>query len=180
MCEENNMERPQPDEYAPFYANYIGLVTESDVIAVLAAQLDEVLNVLRQVPEAESLVLHPPYTWTIKEVVGHLIDGERIFGYRALRFARGDSTPLPGFEENDYARAGEFNRIPLSELVAEFEAVRRAQLAFFRHLPNAAWSRGGTANGSPVTVRALAFMMAGHVRHHFAIVQRRLGKADSV
>ena len=169
------MQRPKPDEYASFFAHYVSLVSETDILAVLSDQLDEVLSLLRPVTDAESLVLHPPYTWTIKEVVGHLTDGERIFSYRALRFARADSTPLPGFEENEYARAGEFNRIALAELVAEFDVVRRSTLHFFRHLPTSAWSRGGTANGGPVTVRASAYIMAGHVRHHLAILRKRLG-----
>ncbi|HEX3152285.1 MAG TPA: DinB family protein [Gemmataceae bacterium] len=171
------MPRPQPEEYAPFFANYISLVPEDDVMPVLSAQLEETLRLFRTISESESLVLHSPYTWTIKQVVGHLTDGERIFGYRALRFARGDSTPLPGFEENDYVRAGEFNRVPFTDLIEAFETVRRSQLFFFRQLPAEAWSRGGLANNGPVTVRASAYIMAGHVRHHTAIVRRRLGAA---
>ena len=171
------MDRPGPDEYAPFYAGYVALVPEADVVAALAAQLEEALAILGPAPEAAGGVRHPPYTWTVKEVVGHLTDAERVFGYRALRFARGDATPLPGFDEGAYARAGEFDRVPLADLVAEFAAVRRAHLALFRHLPAAAWGRGGAANGSPVTVRALARIMAGHARHHTAILARRLGAA---
>ena len=97
------MTRPGPTEYAPFYAGYIDLVPEADIVATLAAQLDETLALLRPLPEAVGDVRHPPYTWTVKEVVGHLTDAERVFGYRALRFARGDTTPLPGFDENAYA-----------------------------------------------------------------------------
>jgi hypothetical protein len=174
---ERTVNRPDPSEYAPAFEKYVSLVPEADVVGGLAAQLDEVLALLRAVPEAAAGVPHPPYTWTVKEVVGHLTDSERIFGYRALRFARGDSTPLPGFEENDYAVAGEFNRLSLGDLVAEFADVRRSHLALFRHLPAAAWARGGSANGSPATVRALAYVMAGHVRHHVAILRRRLAGA---
>ena len=168
------MHRPAPTEYAPYYARYIDLVPEADPIAALEAQLGETLAVLRPAPEAQGSVRHPPYTWTVKEVVGHVTDTERIFGYRALRFARGDTTPLPGFDEGAYAPAGEFDRVPLAGLVGEFETVRRSHVALFRHLPAAAWDRGGEANGVPVTVRALAYMMAGHARHHTAILRKRL------
>src|SRR5687768_3417258 len=106
------MTRPDPSEHAPFYGSYVELVPEEDVLGAMESQLGEVLSLLCKVPEAEAIVLHPPYTWTIKQVLGHLIDGERIFAYRALRFARGDATELPGFEENDYAREGEFDRLP--------------------------------------------------------------------
>ncbi|MBO0699023.1 MAG: DinB family protein [Zavarzinella sp.] len=169
------MARPDPSEYAPYYAKYIDLVPEEDVLGALEAQLAETLAVLRPAPESQGNVRHPPYTWTVKEVVGHLTDTERVMGYRALRFARADATPLPGFDEEKYAPAGEFDRIPLRDLVAEFEAVRRSHLYLFRHLPAAAWDRGGKANDNPVTVRALAYIIAGHGRHHSAILRKRLG-----
>ena len=168
------MPRPAPSEYAPYYAKYIDLVPEEDILAALEAQLAETLAVLRPAPESQGNVRHPPYTWTVKEVVGHLTDTERVMGYRALRFARGDATPLPGFEENDYAREGQSDRVRLADLVGEFEAVRRSHVWLFRTLPEAAWARGGEANGSPVTVRALAYIMAGHARHHTAILRKRL------
>jgi hypothetical protein len=173
--QEKPMTRPGPTEYAPFYAGYIALVPEADVVAALAAQLDDALSLLRPVPEAVGDVRHPPYTWTVKEVVGHLTDAERVFGYRALRFARADATPLPGFDENAYVGAGGFDAVRLADRVAGFEAVRRSHLWLFRTLPYAAWARGGSANGSPVTVRALAYIMAGHARHHTAILRQRLG-----
>jgi hypothetical protein len=168
------MTRPGPTEFASFYAGYVGLVPEEDVVAALAAQLDETLAVLRPVSEAVGDVRHPPYTWSVKEVVGHLTDAERVFGYRAMRFARGDATPLPGFDENAYVSAGGFDRVRLADLVAGFEAVRRSHLSLFRTLPDTAWARGGDANGCPVTVRALAYIMAGHARHHTAILRKRL------
>src|SRR6476646_68262 len=141
------MPRPAPSEYAPYYANYIDLVPEEDILAALEAQLAETLAVLRPAPESQGNV-------------GHLPDTERVMGYRALRFARADATPLPGFDEEKYAPAGEFDRIPLAGLVAAFEAVRRSHLYLFRHLPAAAWARGGKANDNPVTVRALAYVIA--------------------
>lgn len=168
------MQRPATTEYAPFYATYVNLVTEDDTVAALATQLDEVTALLQPVSEAEGNVAHSPYTWTVKEVVGHMTDGERVFGYRALRFGRNDPTPLPGFEENGFASAAEFNRIPLADLVAEFAAVRRANLYLLRHMPAAAEGRGGVASDNFVTVRALAAMMLGHVRHHTNILKKRL------
>src|SRR5262245_997170 len=126
------MHRPGPTEYAPYYGNYIALVTEDDVLATLEAQLGELLPLVRSVPEERAGDRHPPYTWSVKEVVGHLTDCERVFGYRALRFARGDATPLPGFDENAYARAAGFDRVPLADLVDEFEALRRSHLGLFR------------------------------------------------
>ncbi len=168
------MQRPSAAEYAAFYAKYIDRVPETDILAAMAAQLDEALAFLRAIPEAQGDVCHAPYTWTVKQVVGHLTDGERIFGYRALRFARGDATPLPGFEENDYTKSAEYERLSLGDVVNEFEAVRRSSLWLFRNLPEAAWGRTGTANGSPVSVRALAYIVVGHVRHHGGILRKRL------
>jgi hypothetical protein len=168
------MHRPLATEYAPYFEKYIALVPEDDILAVLEGQLAETLALLRPVPEEEGSHRHPPFTWSIKEVVGHLTDTERIFGYRALRFARGDATPLPGFDENAYVRAAEFDRVPLRQLVGEFEALRRSHLGLFRSLPEAAWARAGRANDNEVSVRAVAYIIAGHTRHHAAILRRRL------
>lgn len=168
------MRRPEPTEYSAFPARYIDLVPETDVLAAMSAQFDEMLAFLRAIPEAQGDVCHPPYTWTVKQVVGHLTDGERIFGYRALRFARGDQTPLPGFEENDYANAVDYTRLTLADVVGEFEAVRRSTLWLFRNLPAAAWERTGLASDNRVSVRALAYVVVGHVRHHGGILRKRL------
>jgi hypothetical protein len=169
--------RPSSTEYAPYYEKYISLVPEDDIVAALEGQLGETLAAVRGLPESRGGERHPPYTWSIKEVVGHLTDTERVMAYRALRFARGDATPLPGFDENAYARAAAFDRLPLKELVNEFEAVRRSNVYLFRGLDEAAWSRRGEANGNAVTVRALAYIIAGHGRHHTAILLRRLSAA---
>jgi hypothetical protein len=112
----------------------------------MTEQLDEFVPFLRAIPESQGDVCHAPYTWTVKQVVGHLIDAERIFAYRALRFARGDATPLPAFEENDYAKAVPYERLALPDLVSEFEAVRRSTLWLFRNLPEESWTRVGIAN----------------------------------
>jgi hypothetical protein len=170
------MPRPHPDEYAPFYAGYVSLVPEEDVLPLLAAGREATARLLDGVGEAEGDARHAPYTWSVKEVVGHLIDGERIFGYRALRFARGDATDLPGFDENAYVAAGRFDRLALADLAAEFAALRRSHELLFAGLPPEAWGRRGVANGAPVSVRALATILVGHERHHAAILARRLGR----
>jgi DinB superfamily len=175
--QEIAMPRPKSSEHAPFYQRYIDLVPEADVIHALETQIGETLAVMRGVSESQGNERHPPYTWSIKEVIGHLADSERIFGYRALRFARGDTTPLPGFDENEYVCAAHFDRQKLSDLIAGFEALRRAHVLLFRTLTEEEWSRQGEANGKPMSVRALAFVIAGHGRHHTNILQRRLEKA---
>jgi hypothetical protein len=170
------MHRPQPAEYAPNYEKYLALVPEEDILAVLEGQLPETLALLRPVPESQGGRRDPPYTWSVKEVVGHLTDAERIFGYRALRFARGDATPLATFDENAFVRVADFDRVPLQDLVGEFEALRRSHLFLLRNLSEPAWSRHGKASDNDVSVRALAYIMAGHVRHHTAILRQRLSR----
>lgn len=145
------------------------------MLPVLRAEMANTAAFLRGVPVAEETKLHPPYTWTFRQVLGHLIDGERIFAYRAVRFARGDTTPLPGFDENPYVTAGEFDRIPLAELAAEFEAVRRTTLMLFEHLTASAWDRRGVAGDVVMSVRGVAYCIAGHERHHVGILRKRLG-----
>ncbi len=170
------MARPSADEYAPYYAKYVALVPEEKVIPVLKTSLAELLALLREVSEEEACRLHPPHTWTIKQVIGHLTDCERVFGYRALRFARGDATPLPGFDENVFAQSAVFRDCPLSSLAAEFEMVRNSHVAFFDNLARDDWDKRGNANGVDVSVRALAFIIAGHQRHHSEIIKNRLAK----
>ncbi|HZU35464.1 MAG TPA: DinB family protein [Gemmataceae bacterium] len=166
--------RPDATEYAPVHANYLALVTEDDVLAGLARQLEEVLSLLQGASEEVGNSRHPPYTWSVKQVIGHLTDAEREFGHRAYRFARKDPTPLPGFEENDYVRNAPFEDYRLRDLVAEFELLRRANLTMFEHLPADAWMRRGVANGNNLSVRAIAYMLLGHARHHLNILRKRL------
>jgi DinB family protein len=165
--------RPEATEHHPYYSKYIALVPETDALLALESQMAEALELLRTIPESKGDHRYGPDKWTIKEVIGHLIDGERVFAYRALRFARADETPLPGFEENDYVPNGSFGRRTIADLAAEWALVRRANLAMFRGLEAAAWRRIGKANDSPVSVRALAYIIAGHGRHHIAILRER-------
>jgi hypothetical protein len=168
------LSRPEASEYASSYEPYIRLVPEGDILTLLERQIEDTIALLHDLSETEAETRHAPYTWSIKEVVGHLLDAERIFGIRALRFARNDPTALPGFEENDYVRNAHFDRRRLENLVREFELVRRSHLLFFGGLDDETWRRSGVANGNLVTVRALAYIIAGHERHHMTIVRKRL------
>jgi arsenate reductase (thioredoxin) len=166
--------RPEPTEYASPYRAYIALVPDGDFIAFLTTQLQDALVFLHGVKEADASVPHPPYTWTIKQALGHVIDAERIFGIRALRFARNDPTPLPTFDENEYVRRANFNDRTVRDLAEEFDLVRRSHLSLFRHLDEEAWLRAGVASGYSVTVRALAYIIAGHAEHHLRILRKRM------
>ena len=166
--------RPEPTEYASFYAGYVDKVPELEILPVLEAQLQDVVAFWRKIPEGLANVVHAPYTWKVRQVLDHLVDGERIFGYRLLRIARGDTTPLEGFDEDAYALASEEYPAPLCDIVESFETLRRANILLIKNLSEAAWSRLGTSNGTPITVRALAYIMAGHIRHHDAILRKRL------
>jgi hypothetical protein len=166
--------RPETGEYGAAFGKYIGLTPDGDVREFLKSQLAEATALLRSVPESDSLVLHAPYTWTLRQVLGHIIDAERIFGCRALRIARNDATPLPSFDENDYVKFADFNQYPLQELLEEFELVRRSHLLMFRHLESEAWTRRGVVSNMPISVRALAYVIAGHAKHHLDVVRNRL------
>jgi uncharacterized damage-inducible protein DinB len=165
--------RPSSSEYAPFYEGYISKVPAGDLLALLEDQRRETQRLLATISEPLALKRYAPGKWSVKEVVGHLIDSERIFAYRALRFARGDETPLPGFDEKRYAPAGEFDRRALADLAAEFDLVRRASLALLGSFEAKALARRGTANGQEITVRAIAYIIAGHERHHVQILRER-------
>lgn len=159
--------KPDAAEYAAYYGKYVALVPDDvGVVSVLHRQLDGTLELLRDIPEANGIMRYAPDKWSIKEVIGHVADTERIFAYRALRFARGDATPLPGFEQNDYVVNAWFDECSLAELTAEFEHVRRATISLFMQFEHDAWQRSGIASGNPVSVRALAYIIAGHELHH--------------
>jgi uncharacterized damage-inducible protein DinB len=166
-------QRPEPGEFESFYQPYISLVPPGDIVALLATQLDDTTAMIRELTDRQALHAYAPGKWSIKQVIGHVADAERVFAYRALRFARGDATPLAGFEENSFAAAGDFDARPLASLIAEFAAVRHASVALFAGLPEDAWTRAGTANDQHVTVRALAWITAGHELHHRGILSSR-------
>ncbi len=157
---------PQPDEYAAFHAGYVARASNGDVMQELRTQVDALRELLAGVTDAQSHVRPAPAEWSINEVVGHIVDTERIFAYRTLRIARGDTTPLPGFEQDDYILPGRFNARMLSSLLDEFARVREATLSLVETLDDEALSRRGTASNNPVSARALVFITAGHVAHH--------------
>jgi len=165
--------RPRSDELAPFYRGYLEAVPPGDVLAELASSLEETRALLARFGEARGGHRYAPGKWSVKEVVGHLIDGERVFAYRALRMARGDQTPLPGFEENDYVAASGSDRRTLADLGEELALLRAANLRFFRALDAEAWERRGTASGCSFVVCAFPYLLAGHERHHRTVLAER-------
>jgi PhnB protein len=171
------MERPQETEYASFYAGYVALVPETGILAVLEEQVDEVLALAAHVPPEREGHRYAEGKWSLRQVMGHLVDAERVFGYRAFCFSRGERAALASFDENAYVAEAPSEGVPLRDLAQEFALVRRSNLAFLRRLRPAEWGRTGTASGHPVTVRALAWIMAGHPRHHLTILRERYGVA---
>ena len=167
------MKRPDPSEYAPYYGKYIEKVPDGPIVDVLRTQILGTLELLRSLPESKGDHIYAPGKWSIKQVVGHVTDGERVFAYRALRFGRGDATQLPGFEQDDYARAGGFPARSLRHLSDELEAVRRATVLLFEGFGEEDWLRRGTASSNPVSVRGLAYIIAGHELHHVKILRER-------
>jgi hypothetical protein len=167
--------RPLADEHAPFYGGYITLVPDGNLVELLRQQQLETTRMLRGISDEKGRFAYAPGKWTIKEVVGHICDAERIFSYRALRFARGDAQPLTGFDENSYAPAGRFNERSLGDLLDEFEAIRAATIHLLRHLSEEELARRGVANNNPISVRAIAYVIAGHERHHAKLLRERYG-----
>jgi uncharacterized damage-inducible protein DinB len=165
--------RPQPGEYAPYYDRYISLVQGEDILDTLDQQRRQTMLLLSGRNDEDGDFRYAPGKWSAKEVLGHVCDTERIFAYRALRIARADATPVEGFEQDDYVRNGPFAQRPLADLVEDFIAVRRATLSLLRNLDEAAWSRRGIANNNEVTVRALAYTIAGHELHHRRILEEK-------
>ena len=166
-------ERPRETEAAPYYFTYINQVNEDDVLHVLQSQLEEAERFFAGISEQKSADRYAPGKWNIREVLNHVTDTERAFVFRALWFARGFDTPLPGYDQNIAATGAEAGRVDLAAHVEEFRSVRLSTVAFFRNLPPAAWLRSGIASENVFTVRALAWITAGHLAHHLRIVRER-------
>ncbi|MBI1873349.1 MAG: DinB family protein [Acidobacteria bacterium] len=167
------IDRPKDTEYAPFFAGYVSLVPEADIVDVLQKQIVDVGSQARTVPANGETFAYAPGKWNIREVYGHMADAERIFGYRAVCISRGERASLPGFDEKQYVARSRFADTRLTDLVREFTLLREANLVALQRLDRSTWSQMGTANGHPISVRALAFIMAGHVRHHLRILGER-------
>ena len=167
--------RPGAGEHDPYYGRYISRVEGDDALAALITQIGGTMRLLERAGEARALHRYAPDKWSVKQVIGHVSDSERVFAYRALRFARGDRTPLPGFDETLYVPEGRFDDRPLADLALELRAVRAASIALFAALGPEALARTGTANDTPMSVRALAWTIAGHELHHRGLLIERYG-----
>jgi uncharacterized damage-inducible protein DinB len=165
--------KPAESEYPSYQGRYIALVSDPDLVAALEKQLKSARALLDTISEEKAGHRYEPGKWSIREVVGHLVDTERVFAYRALRFARNDKTELPGFDEKDFLANANFANRPLTSIVDEYAAVRQASILLFKHLDQDAWNRRGVANKIDVTVRAIAFLIAGHELHHIGILKTR-------
>jgi uncharacterized damage-inducible protein DinB len=166
--------RPDQSEFAPFYAGYIGKVPDSGPVGLLTEQI-AILEKLRALPEDQANSRYADGKWTVKEVIGHVADGERVFSYRLVRIARGDKTPLSGFDENVWARTAPHAKRRMSEVVAEMIAVRRSTLALVESLDEKSVANVGLANNNSVSARAICWIMAGHTKHHLDILSERYG-----
>lgn len=176
--EKYSMQKPLAAEVAPYAWTYIDLIAdEGSVVDQLRDNIDHTIDVVSGFDEQQLVTPCGPGEWTIKEIVQHVADGERILAYRALRFARGDTTDLAGYDHDAYVPASLANQRPLAELLDEFWAVRRATVALFGGLTDEMWLRQGTANGYPLSVRAAAYFIAGHERHHALSIQENYGRA---
>src|SRR3984957_12458190 len=165
--------RPEAGEYAPYYERYISLIAGTDILGTLDAQRRQMMLLLSGRDERDGDFRYAPDKWSAKEVLGHICDTERIFAYRSLRISRADATPLAGFEQDDYVRNGPFANRPLADQVEDFIAVRRATLSLLRNLEEAAWMRRGITNKNEVSVRGLAYIIAGHELHHRSILEEK-------
>lgn len=169
------LSRPDPTEYAEFYKNYIARIPYGPLLEFLAKQPGDYRQLLVGISDEDAAAPTAPGKWSLKQVLGHLCDTERVISYRALRFARGDEKELPGFEQDDYVREAESNARSLGDLLNELESIRKCTLALFGSLPAGVEMRAGVANGNPVTVRALAYIVAGHCQHHYELLKTQLG-----
>jgi hypothetical protein len=172
--------RPSTDEAAPFYQRYILQVRHENIVEQLISQLQDLETLFGGVDPAQGHERYAPGKWSVQEVVGHITDAERIFSYRLLRIARGDATPLPGFDENAYVPAAEFDQQTLPSLIRGFRTVRHSTIHLVETIPQAAWSRRGEASGTGISARALAYIVVGHVTHHLDVLGERYGIGRSV
>ena len=166
-------QRPTPAEHGPYFGRYVALAPEGDILATLATQIGETTSSLAGLDEERGNFRYAEGKWSLKQVIGHLMDCERVFAYRALCFARGDATPLPGFEQDDFVVVADFDARSLASLAAEFDLIRRTSLALFENLDEQAWTRPGHASGTDLTVRAVPWILAGHELHHMGVIRER-------
>lgn len=170
----NTITPPSSDEYNEYYAGYVQRATaRGNVLDALPKQIDEIRSALGGLTDKQALFRDAPKEWSIKEVMGHLNDVERVFSYRLLRVSRNDATPLPGFEQDDYVREAGFDNASLDDLIGEFEQLRRANIINIKNMKNEAANYRGTASGHPISARALIYMLVGHVDHHMVSLHEK-------
>lgn len=169
------MGRPQPGDYVPFHETYISKIGEGDILEILKDQQESTYAFLRSVPADKALYAYAEGKWTVKQCIGHMTDTERVMAYRAMRFARNDDTPLPGFDQDDHVANSHHNDLELNDLIEEFKLTRQANLYFFKSLNADEKQRYGLASGNRVTVNALLYIIAGHETHHIQLFKQRYG-----
>ena len=169
------MTRPTASEYSPAHAGYVALVEETDILSAMEQQSSEMQKFLASFDDTRAAYRYAEGKWSVKEVIGHIGDAERIIGYRALAIARGEEQPLPGFDENAYVANSAFDDWKIGDLAEHYALVRRTNIVFFKNLRREAWDRRGTANDAPVSVRGLAYVIVGHERHHLRVLKERYG-----
>ena len=167
------MQRPDATEHAEYYSLYIDRVPDGDILEHLRDQRRETLGLLRPIDDERAVYRYAPDKWSIKQVLGHVIDVERAFGFRAMAFARGESAPIPGLEQDEYVAAADFDARPMASLLEEYEALRGSHLALFGSFDEATGRRVGTASGCEFSVRAIPYILAGHERHHLGVLRER-------
>lgn len=167
----SSIRRPDTSEYDARYTRYMQLIPEADLLQAMSCQLDETSQLILSVPQANLDMRFAAGEWTAKEILGHILDTERIYGFRLLCFGRGDALSLQRADQDMYVRSAEFERYPVEELLQEFILVRQSHISLLRHLPAAAWDRAGMVNGLSISVRAIAYLMLGHERHHLTTIQ---------
>jgi hypothetical protein len=169
------MQRPEPTEYIPYFDRYISLVTEEDVLGLLEQQIAEIRALLGPLSAERSQFRYADGKWSVRAMVDHLVDAERLFGYRTFCVSRGETQSLPGFDPNDYAARSNADRVDLGALLDEWEEVRRGNLRMMRRFSDETWRHVGSADGGPISTRALAFILAGHIRHHQRVLAKSYG-----
>lgn len=169
-----NALRAVASEYAPYYGTYIGPIADQDIMTLLASQAGS-FDSLASLGTSQAMHRYAPDKWSVKEVIGHITDAERVFAYRMLRIARADSTPLAGFDQQPYVDAANFDRLSMANLISSFRTTRAATLSLMSEIDEEAWPRMGTASGFPVSARALTYIIAGHATHHISILRDKYG-----
>ncbi|MEH7351983.1 DinB family protein [Neobacillus drentensis] len=167
------LQRPLENEYPEYYVPYVNLVSDGDLLPILKENLDATIALFEGISEEDGHFRYAPGKWSIKEVLVHMTDTERIMAYRLLRIGRGDQTPLAGFSENDYINGSQFNQLPIKNIIEDFIAVRKSTITLIQNMPEEAWIRKGFANDKEITTRAIAYIILGHAIHHCNIINER-------